>query len=65
MGKTTDFVNLRQSPNGKILAKIYKKDFDNSAVFNISNSKYYAAPDDFYQVNILDMMEKLDPKKPR
>ncbi|OBV29553.1 hypothetical protein BKN38_02860 [Helicobacter sp. CLO-3] len=73
---TDDFVNLRQSPNGKILAKIYKKDFDSSAVFNLTYGEY-ATPDNYYkndlQANIQDMIgkprgerpEELDPKKPR
>ena len=73
---TDDFVNLRQSPNGKILAKIYKKDFDGSAVFNLTYGEYNT-PDNYYkndlQANIQDMIgkprgkrpERLDPKKPR
>lgn len=31
-----DFVNIRQSPNGKIIAKIYNKDFENAIIVTIS-----------------------------
>ena len=51
-----DFVNLRESPNGAIIARIYKKDFSDILVIEVPQTRLLG----FNQNQKIDMFDKYD-----